>query len=346
MNEETLGVVRLTSGVMMVLDFGALYLWSDRTPPLLEPGRIDSVTVDRINNAMDFEVVGAGSDDVVSRLDLASARGSFVFDWPSDQAGHLSALVSATSREMGLSVELRQIDRMPHRTRSMNLADRSLRGCEVPFHGMWAIVVPNMPPDQVLEVKGRRMGPDDDDSDRWSMVWVEVSGRPVATSELLGYALVDEARLMACDLDLLGHWSEGEPLDGLFDVVFWGRDEEVIAERIGAGCVVQGQGTIFGWKDLSIGEMRRRAQALLTLEESGEFRFVVDIRPHDHAYELLSQAWNSESESGQIELGGGVGTGWFTTWGDGAFPVYRDTAIDGELVAIRIDHGSVYGGAG
>jgi hypothetical protein len=60
--------------------------------------------------------------------------------------------------------------------------------------------------------------------------------------------------------------------------------------------------------------------------------------PHDD--HLLRQMQATPTESGAVEVGGGLMTGWFTTWGDGAFPVYRDLAADGTLLRVRVELGA------
>lgn len=90
--------------------------------------------------------------------------------------------------------------------------------------------------------------------------------------------------------------------------------------------------------DLSLQDAIARAEELQALKSGeGDRRFAIDVRPHDHAYQLLSQAWVSDTGAGTIELAGGTATGFFTSWGDGAFPVYREVADRGELLALRID---------
>lgn len=55
---------------------------------------------------------------------------------------------------------------------------------------------------------------------------------------------------------------------------------------------------------------------------------------------LIDLAVGSPAEAGSIEVGGALMTGWFTSWGDGAYPVYRDLGRDGELLRVRVELGA------
>jgi hypothetical protein len=63
-----------------------------------------------------------------------------------------------------------------------------------------------------------------------------------------------------------------------------------------------------------------------------------DWRDDDHR--VLERMRGTPGESGTIEVGGATMTGWFTSWGDGAFPVYRDLAADGTLLRVRVELGA------
>ena len=52
------------------------------------------------------------------------------------------------------------------------------------------------------------------------------------------------------------------------------------------------------------------------------------------------QARTAPAESASVEIGGSVVCGFFTSWGDGAFPVRRDLADDGTLCRLRVEVGA------
>ncbi|MFE4457442.1 hypothetical protein ACFROC_08795 [Nocardia tengchongensis] len=91
----------------------------------------------------------------------------------------------------------------------------------------------------------------------------------------------------------------------------------------------------FTWADLTLDELRARYGELESLRAEG-MRFAVDMRPHDDHFRVLEQMRSSSTESGSIDVGGARMTGWFTSWGDGAFPVFRDVAADGMLLRVRV----------
>lgn len=334
-----LGTVRLTSGSLVVVDFGLLHLWSHDSPPILDAALVGEAVAGRANAALDFEIVGRDHFDLAKAIDLAAVKGTFVFDRPSDSVDALAEGVQGLVERNGFDAELRQIARMPHGDRARVLLDQTPTGAEVQFHGPWAVAAGGLPVGLDLSVRAELMPPGDPDFDRWRSVWVELGNRgDAARSEHIGHVLVDEARLLICDLEMLGHWRVGESHDGLYDVAFWGRDAAEVADVVGAGEIAQQGGSLSGWTNLALEDAITRAEQLQALKGGeADRRFAIDVRPHDHAYEVLSQAWLSDTGSGTIELGGSAGTGFFTSWGDGAFPVYREVADSGDLLALRID---------
>lgn len=334
-----LGSVRLTSGSLMLIDFGLLHLWSHEEPPHLDPSLVGDAVASRANAAIDFEITGPDRFDLAELLNLAAVKGSFVFDQSPDFVDELGERVRGLVESNSFDAELRQIDRMPHGVRAKALLEQAPDGAEIQFHGPWAVGVAGLPVGVDLPVRGELLPPDHSDSDRWRSVWVELGNRDdVFRSEHIGHVLVDEARLILCDLEMLGEWQVGESHDGLYDVAFWGRDAAEVADALGAGKIAQQGGSLSGWMDLSLEDAIARAEELQALNGGeSDRRFVIDLRPHDHAYQLLSQAWISDTGAGTIELAGGIATGFFTSWGDGAFPVYREVAESGELLALRVD---------
>ncbi|MFD6357575.1 hypothetical protein [Nocardia tengchongensis] len=148
---------------------------------------------------------------------------------------------------------------------------------------------------------------------------------------------VDKARLLFADVAALNSWRNDDPIDGLFDIAFWGRDADVLADRmVSAPASVDGE---FTWADLTLDELRARYGELESLRAEG-LRFAVDVRPHDDHFRVLGQMRGSATESGLIDVGGARMTGWFTSWGDGAFPVFRDVAADGTLLRVRVQFGA------
>jgi hypothetical protein len=340
---EQLGTVDVPSGRLIVLDFGLLRLWSGNRPPLLRQDDAPPNIVLKANQSVDLVVVGPDAAAASRLIELASARGPYVFDYPPDEVAHLRNRLVATWDEHRLKADLEQVHpRMPHAARARILLESSPSGTEVPFHGIWATALAGLPTDRSMPVLGQRMDPDGPDADRWWSVWLAIEpGKAVSRSVEVGYVLVDEARLLFADLDALGAFRSDETLDGRADIAFWGKDAVDAANRVGAGALPEGDGmSVFGWRDIPIEDVASRTRLLEELERSEGLRFRVDVRPHDHHFELLAQARSSPQGSGTIGIGGAAMCGFFTSWGDGAFPVYRDLAGDGTLVRVRVELGS------
>ncbi|MEU4745482.1 DUF2185 domain-containing protein [Actinosynnema sp. NPDC023658] len=325
---ELLGTASFPSGDLLLIDFGLLRLWSGDRPPLLPEGFAPPEVVAEANAAVDFEVVGPRAAEVAARLDLAAVKGRYAFDLPRD-----SGLVADAAARTGLDATVRQVPRMPHHTRVLRLLDDLPGGAEVPFHGGWAVAVRGLPTGR-LRVLGERMPPGPD-RERWHSVWVQCAEGVVAESVEAGYVLVDEARLMFADPTALNSWTNDEPTDGLFDLAFWGGDEEQVAARLAAS-TVDGQ---YVWTDLTRDRARALHDRLRSLRDEG-LKFAFDLRPHDDHHRVLEPMRSSATGSGEVEVGGALMTGWFTSWGDGAFPVYRDLAGDGTLLRVRVELGA------
>jgi hypothetical protein len=321
---ELLGNVSFPSGDLLLIDFGLLRLWSGDQPPLLPEKLAPAEVVAKANAAADFEIVGPQAAEAAARLNLAVVKGRYAFDLPQD-SGPVSEAVALT----GLEARVQQVPRMPHHTRVLRLLDDLPNGSEVPFHGGWGVAVRGLPAGS-LRVLGERMEPGADQQ-RWHSVWVECAEGVLAETLEAGYVLVDEARLMFVDPTALNSWVNDEPADGLFDLAFWGADAEQVATRLAVSKLEDE----YLWTDLAVDQVRPLCDQLESLRGDG-VRFAFDLRPHDDHFRVLKPMRSSATESGTIEVGGALTTGWFTSWGDGAFPVYRDLAEDGTLLRVRV----------
>lgn len=328
--ELVLGTVTFPTGDLLLIDFGLLGLWSGSERPGVPDG-LSPEGQARAAGAVDVVITGPDAMEVAAQLDLASLKGRYAFD---TEAAFVSEQVAAT----GLRAHVEVLDRVPHRRRVELLLADSPHGAEVPFHGPWAVAVRGLPRDRVLRVLGERMEPGPDET-RWRSVWVEVSLASPASSRAVGHVLVDEARLVFADPASLDSWVIDAPADGLVDVVFWGGDGEQVAAAVGAPSRPSGEDGVFGWTDLDEDQVRERAQALKAQRDAGR-RFAVDFRPHDDAYRLLALARASPTGSGTVDVDGAELTGFFTSWGDGAFPVFVDRAADGSLCRVRVELGA------
>lgn len=334
---EELGTVTAPAGELVLIDFGLLHLWSGESQPDLDADDVGEQVAATANSAVDLEIVG---DDPVAAgraTELAAVGGRYVFDIPADHVDEMRDLVVGRAREHGFDVRVEPMARMPHRTRVARLLEDSPDGVEVIYGGPWAVAVRGVPADRPLRIRGVRMPEDSPDGGRWHSIWVEADERPPARTQDVGYVGVDEARLAFADPDTLTAWRTNDPIDGLVDLAFWGGDAHILVERTGAGSLDDGT---FGWTDLPVPDAMQRAEDLSRAKESEGLKFAFDLRPHDDHHRLLSGARSAPTESASIEIGSAVVCGFFTSWGDGAFPVRRDLAADGTLCRLRVEVGA------
>jgi hypothetical protein len=194
-----------------------------------------------------------------------------------------------------------------------------------------AIVTCEVPRDRVLPVLGARVGKGRF-ADCWDHVAVSLGSGEIAHSKKLGEAGVDFARLVCMDHAALDAWQHEDSLDGKADVVFWGRDEAVLARVLNAKRVEDG----FGWVDLSVEEAEKKADLIAHKKAENKWLLASDLRPHSHHYYALAAARKSPERAGMLDVAGTRMMLLFTSWGDGVFPIYLDLDADDRPVQIRI----------
>ena len=192
--------------------------------------------------------------------------------------------------------------------------------------GIEGVAIPELPRDRPLPVFGVRLE-GGEFKGLWQAVFVEIQpGVEAARTLEIGSVVVDTARLVLADADALGSWVHDEPIDGLADFVFWGRDAEAAAAATGAPA--RGEGT-FGWVDLAYAAAVERGMEVEDHLDEHDLVFATDFRPHSHHHRMLAQMRGSPSECGTLELGAATLVGVFTMWGDGQFPVVLDVDSEG-----------------
>jgi hypothetical protein len=158
--------------------------------------------------------------------------------------------------------------------------------------------------------------------------------REVTHARKLGEAAVDFARLICMDRAAIDHWQHEDSLDQLADFVFWGRDDAALARALGARRLPGGDG--YGWINLPMAEAEAKADRAAQLKSENKWLLATDLRPHSHHFDALAAARASPSGAGVLEVGGARVLLFFTSWGDGVFPVYLDLDQDDRPVRIRI----------
>lgn len=331
---EELGVVTSRTGILVLIDTGYLKLWShDRAPEMPEGVLSDRAATARANTFVDLQIVGKDAE-LAGRLLNMSWDPLFVYDQPPthlDLQGKLDKLV--VDRKIDARFEVLN-PRIPHRRRVDRTIKHGNGAGQIQFHGIWAVTVSGVPKNKTLRVVGERC--DAPDSDRWREVIIQCEpDRRYTQSHEVGLVAVDQARILIADVDALGTWKHEEPIDGMADYLFWGRDAERIAAVLNAPRTSGGE---FGWLDVPVEVATRNGLAVQQYRDRHSLKIAADYRPHSHHWQVMKPIReNAPTESGTTEIGGEKVCNFMTTWGDGLFQVYRDLDDSGELVQIRIE---------
>jgi len=194
-----------------------------------------------------------------------------------------------------------------------------------------ALVTAAVSKDRKLVVVGQRVGKGRF-ADCWDHVAVQLAKGEVAHSRKLGEAGVDFARLVCMDHGALDHWRHEDSLDGRADFVFWGRDAAQLAKAMGAPRAREG----FGWRNLPVAEAEAKGLAAEKLKAANHWLLATDYRPHSHHFHALAAARKSKQGAGTIAVGKAKVCLFFTSWGDGVFPIYLDVDHEDKPVQVRI----------
>ncbi len=194
-----------------------------------------------------------------------------------------------------------------------------------------AIVTCEVPRDRPLSVTGTRVARGRF-ADCWEHVTIDLGQGDIYNTRKLGEAGVDFARLVCMDHAALDHWQHDDSLDGKADVVFWGRDEALLAAALKAPRTKEG----YGWIDLSVEDAEAKVFEAEILKADNKWLLNINFRPHSHHFQALAAARESSSGAGTLSLADSQMMLFFTSWGDGVFPIYLDLDHDDKPVRIRI----------
>ncbi|WP_433796154.1 hypothetical protein [Actinoplanes sp. CA-252034] len=312
--EVVLGEVTCPSGHLVITDGGYLEMWSgDRVPD------------DEEHPATDFEIIGPDAEEAAETFDRQT--GTRLYDIPDHAVDDVLATFGEHCREHGHNASLRAFEQqVPHRERVRHAVEAR----EHEFIVMGVPVLPmEVPADRPLPVTAIP------GEHGWHSMRIAFSDEPVADSWIFCELGIDHARFVFADADALNSWEHVLPLDGLADLVLWGRDEEQVAAEFGAPRL---DDSLHGWLDLPVEEAYQRAMSLeARRDEPGAPKFTADFRPHSHHWQAMAQVRQSEHDAGVIRVAGADILMAMTSVGDGFFPVHLDVDADGLPVALRID---------
>ncbi|MBX2801824.1 MAG: DUF2185 domain-containing protein [Myxococcales bacterium] len=328
-----LGTIHTPSGILATLDCGLMHLWCHDRPPQLPDGVLSSPEATaNANNSADLQLTGPDAEACGLAYDR-SHHPLFVFDIPGSHVDERIEGLRTFADEHGFDVQIEVVrPQLSHLQRAHDIIARQPGG-SINFHGIWASVASGLPTDRELPVfadahEGTEF------AGRWQRVYVVARDAEIVRSEQAGWAMVDEARLMFCDLDRLGVWNDRETIDGKADLVFWDRDAASVAAEFAAPQLGEDN---YGWRDRPVDEIVDLSHRIQAVRDAGEQKFALDFRPHTHHWIAMEQVRSGETESGVVDLDGAAATVFMTTWGDGIWEVHRDLDANGQVVRARVE---------
>ncbi|MFI2486837.1 hypothetical protein ACH47X_08005 [Promicromonospora kroppenstedtii] len=315
-----LGKITCPSGQLVLTDGGYLSLWSgDRRP--------EDVAA-RPGPAVDMEIVGPDASAAARSFDRQP--GIRLYDIPAQGVEEITEAFAEHSKKAGLDASLQVLpDQVPHRERvryAIANGDPTFLNFGVPVLPVGGISTSS--PLLVTATAGDW---------GWTQIRIVLGAAPTAQIRELGYLRVEQARLVIGDADALGSWVHEDPIDGLADVVFWGRDDAQLAVELDAPRLT-GPGDVgYGWVDLPFQDALDRALDLESRRRSsGQAMFNFDFRRHSHHWHVMAKVRADEHEVGTISVGGADVMMAMTSVGDGEFAVHLELDAAGTPTAIVV----------
>ena len=334
-----LGTVIAPSGVLVVIDPGYAALWAhtEKDFDRDEGWSFEEKTMETARTGVDIRITGQDAAEAGRRFNR-QWHCLWLYDIPEAGMDTLERsfrdVIDAHNLDAVLEINSRRI---PHRERVDYAVAQGGGAGEIQVHGVMNAVCGGIPSDSELAVYAEFM-PEDENETRWRRVYVEIAlGREIASSERIGGTGVDWARLMFVDADALGAWGQGELLDGLADLIFWGADAKAAARAVGASSL---DDVRFGWRDIPVDEVDARETMVSAAAEKHGFKFAMACWPHSNHWRLMREVWDSPHEAASIDLGLSRLCGFMTSWGDAIFDVLAERDAEGGLVRLTVDCGN------
>lgn len=315
-----LGKITCPSGQLVLTDGGYLSLWSGDRRPEDVPARPGP--------AVDMEIVGPDANAAARSFDRQP--GTRLYDIPAHGVEEITDAFAKHCKKAGLDADLQVLPhQVPHRERVRH----AIASGDPTFLNFGVPVIPvgglSTSSSLLVTATAGDWG--------WAQIRIVLSAAPTAQARELGRLRVDHARLVIGDADALSSWVHEDPIDGLADVVFWGRDEAQLAVELDAPRLT-GPGDVgYGWVDLPFQDALNRALDLESRRRSsGQPRFNFDFRPHSHHWQAMAMVRADEHEAGTISVGGADIMMAMTSVGDGEFPVRLELDAAGTPTAIVV----------
>jgi hypothetical protein len=324
------------SGSLVIIDAGYLGAWSGTSEPTPAdlPVEDDELRA-QIDTCVDLVVVGPDAAAAAREMNLQQL--TYLYDFPAEDVPGLRAGFDSLCRARGLNARLEQeAERVPHRERARRCADTG--GGEFLMFGVPVIAMGGIPSGRDLRVTATQVDYGGRVGRRWAEVRVHLDEAPAVAEQEIGVVGVDYARLLLGDVDALGHWQHDRPIDGLADVAYWGSSADQARAELGGKAIEDG--TVFGWTDLDFGDAVQLGVRLERWKDDHPAAgLATDFRPHSHHWAVLREARQSAYGVGALELADARLLMFFTSWGDGLYPVVLETSSEGVPVAVRVQLG-------
>ncbi|MBS2011781.1 MAG: hypothetical protein JST00_02610 [Deltaproteobacteria bacterium] len=329
--ELTLGTVTLPSGKLAIVDMGALGQWSHDAPHHadLSGSSWAGVAGKERDDYMDLVFTGPDAKKAFARF-VTEHGAEYLFDVEQPAADEARTRFAAIASAEGLSAQLeRSPQRIGHGARIRMLEEAGLPFGELGFAHVNVVCVFGLPKDREMKVVGKH-----NDDGQWEHVSLVCKETPPVTKQRIGSASVEEARLLFADAEALRAWDHERSIDGLRDFVFWGGYEDAIAARVGAGLAYEGE-EYYGWVDLPPGVLPPHFVGIV-VGAMEQRTLSVEMRMHSSHHAILRGAWTSPNEAGTATIGGAKMCGFFSSVGDGVFPVELERDEAGDICRVTI----------
>lgn len=330
---EVLGEVTVPSGIVLLIDFGLMDLWTHDKPPLINPGILNSESMESANNGKDFQI--NGQDAVAAGKQFKrQPHPLYLYDIPLHETAGTIEQFDSMTKSLNLSARLSELPtRVPPRERvNQTLAHESGAG-EIFLHGIHCIAVSEIPADLPLRLEAE---PGQGEfAGRWRQVTLVIDeSKAICRSRKIGHVAIDMSRLMFCDVEIAGDWKHQESTDGMADLVLRGKDANRLARKFGAAHLSK---NLYGFANIPIVETQELYSIIRKTLTKHRLAAALDIHPHSDHWRMLKSISESENEAAVIELNQQKCCGFMTGSARGFFPVYLDHSADGRPVSIRID---------
>ena len=155
---KTLGEVTIPSGIVLLIDFGLMDLWTHDKPPLIQEGVLSPEALESANKGADFQINGPDAEAAGKKF-ARQPHPLFLYDVPRHEVEETKEQFSALAKHHGLTATLSELStRVCPRQRVDDAVAHGNGAGEVFLHGIHAIAVSGIPQDRALKVEGTTLG--------------------------------------------------------------------------------------------------------------------------------------------------------------------------------------------